>query len=170
MDIEIIGKKQLCHLDHWGLSSAFVVWVWYDAPESVRLPDILEYMLHNSENCGLLTEQAYDTFLSKSQFKIDISPADDKKPHTDLHIACIPKKTQSCNDNWSRPYAMAGWGQAAVIMTDPLYWYLGKMVDCACALIIRQLTTSADRINTQYLTLMSLSNCWVAQTASQCSS
>jgi hypothetical protein len=31
-----------------------------------------------------------------------------RKPHTDLHIACLPKKIESYKNNWGRPYAMAG--------------------------------------------------------------
>ena len=56
-----------------------MVRVWYDEPESAQPPDEFRRMLNDFENCGLFTEPMYNTTRSKPQFKIDISPGDNKK-------------------------------------------------------------------------------------------
>jgi len=89
------------------------------------------------------------------------------QPHTDLYIACLPMKMQSQNDNWRRPYAMAGYGRVAAIMAHPSDSDQRKMVDCMCAMIIRQLTASPGSIDIHYLTLKSLCNCWGVRNAFQ---
>jgi hypothetical protein len=78
MGIEIIGNKYLCHLNHQLLARAFMVRVQYDNPEPAQPPDKFQRMLRDFEACGSFAEPTYDTTQSKPQFKIDISPEDDK--------------------------------------------------------------------------------------------
>jgi hypothetical protein len=79
MYIEIIGQKHPHHMSHRLLARVFMVRVQYDNPEPVQPPDKFQIILHNFEPCGLFAEPMYNTNCSKPQFKIDISPEDDKK-------------------------------------------------------------------------------------------
>jgi hypothetical protein len=53
--------------------------MWYDEPELAQPPDHFQCMLRDFENCGLFAQPMYDTTRSKPQFKVDISPEDDKE-------------------------------------------------------------------------------------------
>lgn len=79
MGIIIIGKKQLCCMNHWVLARALLVELQHEQPELAQLPDEFQYTIHDCETCSLFTESIYDTLWSKAQSKSDISSDDDKK-------------------------------------------------------------------------------------------
>jgi len=68
MGIEIIGKKQLCDMDHRVFARVFMVRVQYDESESAQAPDQFQWMLQDFENCAFIAEPMYDTMRSKPQF------------------------------------------------------------------------------------------------------
>jgi hypothetical protein len=82
MGIEIVDEKQLCRKSHRLLAKAFIVCVRYDIEETLEpeeSPDEFRKMLPNFEKYSLFAEPTNETTRSKPQFKIELSPEDDKK-------------------------------------------------------------------------------------------
>jgi hypothetical protein len=82
MGIEILDERQIRHSSHRQLAKAFIVRVRYNAEETPELeesPDEFREMLRDFAKCDLFAEPTYETTRSKSRFKIEISPEDDKK-------------------------------------------------------------------------------------------
>ena len=88
-----------------------MVRVRYDNPEPAQPPDEFQSMLRDFETCGLFAEPTYDTTRSKPQFKIDISPEDDKKAPYRPPYRLSPKEDaelqrqldKAIRNGWIRP-------------------------------------------------------------------
>jgi len=82
MGIDLVDEKQLGHTSQSMLAKEFMVSMRYDSNETLELeqsPDEFQELLWDFEKCGLFTQLLYGTTQRKLQFRMQISPNDNKQ-------------------------------------------------------------------------------------------